>query len=212
MPETFMGVDVGLRLHAVIRLAAENNRAVFIGEVGSFAELEVLLNEFNVRRSVIDTLPDRHRAMEFAAKWYPRVWLCLYDRHEGDHVWTKRNGSQVQTIHANRILILDQMFVRFRDELAELPSNARLLGGKVKDGIGEYYREMTALDRTLERDTQGNWVPRYVDKGRPDHYAHAEAYCLLASRPVNSGGRPGKIVRFDLSSRATVRPLWLRNW
>ena len=80
MPETFMGVDVGLRLHVVIRLAAENNRAVFIGEVGSFGEAEVLLNQFNVRRCVIDAAPERQGAIEFAAKFSPRVWLCLYDR------------------------------------------------------------------------------------------------------------------------------------
>jgi hypothetical protein len=57
----------------------------------------------------------------------------------------------------------------------------------VKQGYGEYYRELLALKRTLERDEQGNFVARWLDSGRDDHFAHAEAYCLLASK---SAGMP----------------------
>ena len=27
---------------------------------------------------------------------------------------------------------------------------------------------------------QGNWVSRYDDQGKADHYAHAETYCQIA--------------------------------
>jgi len=52
----------------------------------------------------------------------------------------------------------------------------------MRDGVGEYYRQMTGLSRVLEQNAQGNWVWRYLDRGKADHYAHAEAYCLLASK------------------------------
>ena len=64
--------------------------------------------------------------------------------------------------------------------MAALPRDAQRLGGRVKQGYGEYYRELLTLKRTLERDDQGNVVARWLDTGRDDHYAHAEAYCLLA--------------------------------
>ena len=34
----------------------------------------------------------------------------------------------------------------------------------------------------LPQNSLGNWVARYVDHGKADHYAHAEAYCLLACK------------------------------
>jgi hypothetical protein len=48
--------------------------------------------------------------------------------------------------------------------------------------VGEYYGEMTALTRDLRQNSQGNWVARYLDHGKADHCAHAEAYCLLACK------------------------------
>jgi hypothetical protein len=67
----------------------------------------------------------------------------------------------------------------------------------VTGGIGEYYREMMALKRSLEQDSQGNWVARYVDWRKPDHYAHAETYCMLAGEADDhAGGRILKLIRF----------------
>lgn len=69
---------------------------------------------------------------------------------------------------------------RFHERGAPLPADARALGGRVREGIGEYYRELLALTRTLERDATENWVARWSDRGRADDYAHAEVYCSLA--------------------------------
>jgi hypothetical protein len=70
--------------------------------------------------------------------------------------------------------------------MAELPEDARQLGGRVRDGLGEYYRELLALSRVLEQNAQGNWVAKYVDGGKADHYAHAESYCALALKHRSS--------------------------
>ncbi len=82
--------------------------------------------------------------------------------------------------HINRTLALENLFQAFQAGKLWLPEQARQLGGRVRDGAGEYYREMTALERVLEQNSSGNWVARYVDHGRADHYAHAELYCYLA--------------------------------
>ncbi len=51
----------------------------------------------------------------------------------------------------------------------------------MRQGVGDYCREMTVLQRVLRQNARGNWVANFDDKGRADHYAHAEAYCYLAT-------------------------------
>ena len=89
--------------------------------------------------------------------------------------------------HINRLEALDEMFERFRDGMAELPRDARVLGGHAKEGLAAYYRQLLVPTRTFERDGQGNVVARWVDHNRDDHYAHAEVYCMMAGKIF--GGR-----------------------
>jgi len=182
--DTYMGVDVGLKLHVVIRqrLGEDRSRALFIGEVDTFEELGRFIERYRVHRCVLDALPESHKAREFARRWHPKVWRAYYDRQEGDHEWDRGGQAGENTVHINRVQALDEMFDRFHQAKAELPSKARHLGGRVENGLGEYYRQMMALNRTLEQNAQGNWVARYLDGGKDDHYAQAEVYCLFASK------------------------------
>lgn len=65
--QTYMGVDVGLKLHAVIRQPLDEkrtrSRAVFIGEVDSFVELCPLIQRYRVYTAVVDTHPEQHQAV-----------------------------------------------------------------------------------------------------------------------------------------------------
>ncbi len=88
-------------------------------------------------------------------------------------------------MHADRSALLDALFAAFHARERPLPRDARTVGGRFRDGLGEYYRELCALTRSFSQDRQENWGLRWTDGGKPDHYAHAEAYCLLASqRPI----------------------------
>lgn len=188
----YMGVDVGIKLHVVIRqrLGEDRTSAHFIGEVDIFDELGDLMTRYDVRRCVVDALPDVHKAREFARARRQKVWLAYYGRQDADHHWVKGKGSEVATVHINRTQALDEVFGIFQQGKAELPSDARYLGGQVQHGIGEYYREMMALKRTPEQNSQGNWVSRYDAGHEADHYAHAEVYCMLAGKTgAHLGGR-----------------------
>ena len=181
--KTFMGVDVGIRLHVVIRQRLDENgarsSAVFIGELDTFDELSELVRRYNVRFALIDALPEQRQAMEFARKGgCIGVSLAYYGRTDPGHESALENGVRVYRI--NRTQLLEEMFHAFSTEGAELPKNARQLGAPIRDGLGEYYREMMALSRVLEQNAQGNWVARYVDNRKADHFAHAEAYCTIA--------------------------------
>ena len=193
-----MGVDVGFKLHVVVREARKRRdenedegrpaHLWFVAELDTFQELDGLMNRFNVERCVIDAQPETRLAREFAVRHRRRVWLARYDRREPGHERVRGRGHEASICHVNRAEALDEMFERFRRRVVTLPLNARGLGGRVKEGLGEYYRQLLTPKRTLEQDGQGNWVARWVDNGRADHYAHAEVYCLLASwRPPRPG-------------------------
>ncbi len=199
-----MGVDVGGReMHVVIREQdfgqAETWRLVFAATVPSFEALDDLIVRYRVEQCVIDALPDQHKAREFCAQ--PRqdcqAWICYYDRERGDHHW----DAPARTVHANRTLLLDQVFDRFRRRLNLLPRDARWLGGNVGSGVGEYYRQLIAPVRVVAPDNTGNPVARYKHRGKPDHFAHAEAYCYLATVEPVAPRKPG-------FSFASLDPQW----
>jgi Phage terminase large subunit (GpA) len=189
------GVDVGLCLHAVIREATDGQRPArlwFAGELAKWEELSPLMARYNVQGCMVDAHPEGHKAMEFQNSTGISVWRAYYDRHE--QVLELEQDRML--FHMNRTLALDNTFERFRDHYLTLPTSARDLGGRVKMGLGDYYRQVLAPQRTMERDAQGNWVARWVEHSRPDHYAHAELYCLMAEAAA-AQMRFSKTVNFE---------------
>ena len=205
-----MGVDVGNDLHVVVReapaehidrdtgkpppglypefwederpatrLKDEPARLWFVGTVRTFEELDLLVARFHVTKCVIDAQPETREAVRLAERHRGKVALARYDRREAGYERTSEAG--VVMWHAERTFAIDETFERFRREMAELPSSARSLGGREREGSGEYLRELLALKRVTEQDASENWVARYRNNGRDDHYAHAEVYAWLAA-------------------------------
>ena len=215
----FMGVDVGLKLHVIVREVidrpdigggrygeAPSGRLWFAAEVDSFEELHGLLERFNVEYCLIDALPDQHSARQFSLHYRRRVWLAQYGRQQPGHERKKGSHREPDRYVINRTEALDALYQRFNDGSAILPRKARRLGGRVKAGIGEYYREVLVPKRTLERDHEGNLAARWVDAGKDDHYAHAELYCMLAAEIKGSNGRSGciELVGTSAATRAGI--------
>lgn len=178
-----MGVDVGTKLHVVIREWVEREmeavaRLWFAGTVDSFEDLPVLIKRFNVRMCVIDNQPEQHSVERFARACRPRVMSAYYSRTEHGH--ERSDGEYYDVVHANRTQAIDEVVDRFRQNAVALPTDARQLGGRVREGMGEYYRELLALKRVLEEDVHRNPRANSVNNGKADHYAHAEVYCGLA--------------------------------
>ena len=181
--QTFMGVDVGNMLHVVIREPLDEQRTrsrlVYAGELTSFEELSNLAVTYNVLSAIVDESPDTRGAHGFCRGKHHYA-VCRYTRSAPGLDGSWEGG--VGICNTNRTQMLEEVFAAFEEKRAMLPAEARLLGGRVRDGLGEYYREMMALTRELEQDANGNWQSRYRDHNKPDHYAHAEAYCHLALR------------------------------
>ena len=197
-----MGVDVGLKLHVVIREHVYEDedwpedvcreqierppRLWFAATVATFDDLDTLMQRFGVRYCVIDALPETRLAADFARR-HGTVWCAYYGASAADHGSCKEAGG-VRTVRLDRTQALDAMVARFHDGTAQIPRTARQLGGRVDGGAGAYYRELLAPQRTLEQDAHGNWVARWLEHGKADHFAHAEGYCYAAG--VIIAGRP----------------------
>lgn len=209
--KVLMGVDVGITLNVVVRqqVGDDRTRAVFIGEVDTFEDVTDLMSRHSVHHAVIDAQPDLHKSREFA-KLHSKVWLAFYSNKEGDHEWRRGKRSGVHEVHINRTQAFAEMFDLFNRGKSTLPANARQLGGRVERGVGEYYRQMMALKRILDQNAQDNWVSRYVSERRADHYAHAEVYCMLASKAGAHSGvtRVGKAIAFGGRRRSGRGPSW----
>ena len=154
-----MGVDVGTKLHVVIRRrlgeTGDSSQALFIGELTDFTELATLGQRFNAERCVIDAQPEGRAAAEFARNNRDiGVNLANYSRRElGTD--SDMNGG-VRFLALNRTETMEALFEAFRNGRSELPRNARELGGRVRDGFGDYNCQVMAPKRQLEQDAQGN--------------------------------------------------------
>lgn len=166
-----MGVDVGKHLHVrVSRWEADRKFAVHIGTVERFEDLDRLMARYNVDRCVIDALPETRKSQEFADRFPGRVWTAFYTRIDPAKVFVF--NDQLRKVDVNRTLAMDAMFDRFLKRGAVLPASVAV--------IPDYYEQMRASVRIVVKDAQGRPVPRYVEQGKPDHYAHAETYDEIA--------------------------------
>jgi hypothetical protein len=188
-----MGVDIGAKLHVRVNAPGPEGkiRAVFIGTVLSFEELDGLMAQYDVSCCVVDAEPEHHSARNFANRFAGRVWLCHYPNtatwpHQEAAVW----DEEERTVSAHRTLTLDATFARVRERRIEYPREVLALP--------EFAEHMMAPIRVIEKDKAGNLVAKYVEGSRPDHYAHAENYAYIAEL------RPG--LPIVTPSMFTIRP------
>jgi hypothetical protein len=172
-------------LHVVVRgpLNSEGERPQrFAGEVATFDELGRLIRQYRPKRVVVDAMPETRMARALQADFPDGlVWLAYYtegSKDEGAVRYDQKNG----TVLVDRTRALDAMLEGFSEVVQEntLPAAARGIGD------GDYYRHLTALVRVIEEGGRiGADVARYVAE-TPDHYAHAENYCWVASQAAKT--------------------------
>jgi len=129
------------------------SRLWYAGDVVSIAEVEALMNRFAVALCVIDMQPETHLVVDLARRLRGRVVLARYGRQDPGHEISSEHG--VRVLKVNRNEAIEEMVTRFTEGTNELPRDARELGGFIKQGVGEYYRETVALRRVMQRDPSG---------------------------------------------------------
>lgn len=185
---TFMGVDVGTRLHYEVceyQITGQgidiNNMAkskvLKAGFVKDFEELDHLMAAFHIIHCVIDANPERRKATEFAERHLGRVSLCYY-------IVGLSNANpiviqpEILAVKVDRTSWLDLTLSRFRDGTKTIPV----------DVSEEYAPHMKALVRRYNIAVNGDISANYVNASTADHLAHAANYCEIALNVGTSTG------------------------
>lgn len=177
-----MGVDIGKKIHVEIddwrvdgRAGYDVNtysrpRLLAHKELDDFEQLDALIEDFNVRFTVIDSQPERRKALEFANRHNGRVKLCRYPVGvNGRNITISSDEEHI--INVDRTSWLDISLGRFKLDTIDLPED-----------VGHEYRQhVMAQIRINKKDNSGNPIARYETPGnRHDHYGHARNYAEIA--------------------------------
>jgi hypothetical protein len=186
-PIVCMGVDVGKKLHFVIKEYfldptislddindASKSKLLYCGTRDEFEELDILLYNYNVKHCIIDANPERRKAKEFCSRNYGKAHMCFYGNNiKGKYMHVHDPDL---TVTVDRTAWLDQTLGRFKNMETEIPVNVP----------PDYKTHIKAQVKRYDVDKDGNPVSRYITVGPEDHYGHAENYCEIAL-PIAAG-------------------------
>jgi hypothetical protein len=188
----FAGIDVGKLLHIVIRapMAKGERRQLFAGDVYTFREAANILRTYNVQTCVIDALPETRKARELQSAFRDeQVWLAYYSGAEKEPEPTVFN-NKTGIVNIDRTRLLDEMYAGFYDGVTNtLPAHI--------ESVQDFYKHLCAMVRVTRKKADGTPETVYVGESA-DHFAHAENYCLAASkRPFRSSSTSSSTVSRD---------------
>jgi len=182
-----MGVDTGKSLHVVIlRSTNDGDRArgqlLYLGVCHEFSDLDRLMEQFQIRRCVIDGLPETHATRDFARQYPRQVYLCFFNENQRG---TPRWDNESFTVQVNRTEALDASRAAVRQKQISLPRRQPI--------IEEFAKHMSSDAKILEEDEEtGAKRYMYVRTGA-DHFSLAFTYAWLAeSSPLKRAGTWGR--------------------
>jgi hypothetical protein len=170
---TAMGVDVGLYLTVWIMKLDENgrHRAVYLGEVPEWQDLDRLMIRYGVRVCVVDDAPELREDIAFARRHKGRVFLATYLDDIPGAEWTRYDLKQ-QKVRIDRTTGLDRSHGDIEAQVDSLPRDFEL--------IGNFVQQMTANLKAKGIRDDGTVYYHFPRTGKPDHYDHAHVYAKAA--------------------------------
>jgi hypothetical protein len=144
-------------------------RALFVGTVDSFEELERLLDRYQVRFGVIDALPEGLLALGLAERYPGRVYTALYSRTHTDPEPLELDTER-RVVSARRDIAIDAT-------IADMRALRNLLTDDLPD---DYVEHMIAVRRQVAKDQYDRQTVTHPSIGEDDYF-HAEVYDLLAT-------------------------------
>jgi hypothetical protein len=128
------------------------------------------MRKFEIRRCVIDGLPETHVTREFAKRHPGRVFMNFFNEHQRGSAhwdWTSR------IVQVNRTEALDASRAAIRDRQIILPRRCEV--------VEEFARHMTCDAKVLDEDEEtGIKKYRYIRTGE-NHFSMAFTYAWLAA-------------------------------
>lgn len=149
-------------------------RALWIGTVPEWTDIDPLMRDYNVTLAVADSLPDRKGARALASRFPGRVLLAMYNdsNPDADPV-TFDEKKNLVTVHRTEAI----------DGMMDAVRHGRSIPLKRVPHL--YVAHMIAMKAKIEETPRGRPVRVYVTTGgKGDDYAHAEVMTLVASEMV----------------------------
>jgi len=170
---TFMGVDIGQKIHVITAYPDENKRIKVVSaeELDKWSDLPAYYREFNCHGMMIDMNPDKDEAMEFQAA-HDNVYLAFFSQHlerTKDRFTLDSNTNLVQ-IH--RTLMMMYVADAFAGKIVNLPLNI--------EQVRNFYIHLCSPIKATKEDVLGNPIIFYPKTKDPDHFYFCMLYLMLA--------------------------------
>lgn len=190
-----MGVDVASTRALTVRISEHPNDqrkiALFIGEVESFNDLELLMDRYQIGMVAIDHLPEGRLARSFAERFPGRVYVTAFETTP-----TPKSPDVLKVNEEMRFCTVRR--TEAMDATAELIRSQRnLLPLDLPHG---YVEAMQAPVRVVSRDEMGRNTVSYKSAGADDYY-FAELFDVVATELFYYR------VELDTAKRSTFRQL-----
>lgn len=174
----YAGVDVGRTSYLVVMQDDQKSgkpKVLLATELKELeTDLDYWLEYFDILSLVIDAEPETNLVTRLTNKYAGRLFSCHYDYHRPvDGKFVRWYDGYAVTAH--RTASMDEVYGRIRSQDIELPSNIRTVKG--------FYDHFKNQQRVVGV-RHGMTVYVYEDNGKPDHYAHAMNYALIAREKV----------------------------
>jgi len=196
-----MGVDVGLTLHVWIiegiQSGIDPNRSwrawtLYLGEVAEWDELDGLMARYGVGVCVVDAMPERRLASQFAQRHPGKVFLATYVEEVPGAEWCQFDVPK-KRVRIERTTGLDRAHENIAGQRDVLPRDFEAVPGFVE--------QMTANLKVKGIKPDETVFYHFPRTGKPDHYDHAKVYCEAAMerlqklRPPDSRQRGSAVPR-----------------
>ena len=159
--QSFMGVDQGDMLHIVIGTCQGPDllRVHHLESTPDWNRLHRLMELHNVRACVIDALPNKRSAKDFALAFQGRVWIQYFKAREKESEEEDLDGAMVPVVQVDRTESLDETTSMLARQEIILPSSKRLMGIALA-ALEEFRKHTKMLIKDLAQDAHGNqrWV------------------------------------------------------
>lgn len=168
-----MGVDPGARFH--YRVSANDHQGrrcvLAMGAVGSWKELDGLMERWHVRLCIVDAMPELHAAQEFAARHEGRVLRSFYPVASALKGILQRVDEATGVVQINRTMAMDRVYANVAGCKEHWPAHIH--------NDPEVSAHMKAPVRVVSQDASGQDVASWVHSA-PDHLFHASVYDTVA--------------------------------
>lgn len=174
-PDTYHGSSMGVSVGSsgfYVMISSRNygncpRRALFIGRVKSFEELDDLMQRYAVIGCVISMQPEPHLVQAWRKQsHHGHVYMVqLLNDGISKPDWPKWTG----TVTVDRTFLLNSAYEEIREQRLWLPRDASCIDG------GEFYAQLKAPSRVRDLSA-GELKYRWTETGALDHYRYAHAF------------------------------------